>query len=94
MKIIRKKNKAYRDIFRIVYDVIKLFARQGLPFRAHGINESLYSLKNPNLLDIIKTFAEYKRFNAAFRWNNQEKLGMKRKTKKKEMWSFQKNLVR
>ena len=60
----KKQIEANLGVLKIIFDIIKLIARQTLPYRAHGTNESLYNLRNPslnhgNFLEIVKTFAEH-----------------------------------
>ncbi len=64
MTLRRKQVEANLAVLHIIFDVIKMIGRQGLAYRGHGTNESLYNLRNPclnhgNFLEIIKTFSEH-----------------------------------
>ncbi|XP_069832299.1 zinc finger MYM-type protein 1-like [Dendropsophus ebraccatus] len=52
------------EVMKRIFDVVKLLGKQGLPFRAHGTNESLYNLNNSkinhgNFLEIILLLSHY-----------------------------------
>uniref|UniRef100_A0A8C5Q6N7 DUF4371 domain-containing protein n=1 Tax=Leptobrachium leishanense TaxID=445787 RepID=A0A8C5Q6N7_9ANUR len=52
------------EVMKHIFDIVKLLAKQGLPFRAHGTNESLYNLNNceinhGNFLEIVLFLSSY-----------------------------------
>ncbi|CAH2327721.1 zinc finger MYM-type 1-like [Pelobates cultripes] len=65
-QVSRRKKEILQNIevLNRIFNIVKLLGKQGLPFRAHGTNESLYNLNNieinhGNFLEIVLLLSQY-----------------------------------